>query len=62
VERFNRTLHNRMGLPTGLHQQPATHRRPAIMARLLQPPTQTQLPRTAPTHQPSDTNLMAGYT
>ena len=52
---------DRMGLPAGVHHQQRTHPSPANMARVLQPPTQTQLPRRTTTHHPSDTNLMAEY-
>ena len=61
VERFNRTLANRMGLPAGLHHQRRTHRSPCTMARRLQHSTTPQRPRRPPTHQPTVTNLMAEY-
>ena len=53
---------DRMGLPAGLHQQRRASRRPCTLARALQHSTPPQRTRRTPTHQPTATNLMAGYT
>ena len=47
VERFNRTLASRMGLPAGVHQQRRTRRRPGTLARPLQHSTTPHRPRQA---------------
>ena len=62
VERLNRTLANRVGLPAGLHQQHRTHRSPCPLDRVLQHSTPPQRTRRTPTDQPPVTNLTAGYT
>jgi hypothetical protein len=55
-------LCDRMDLPAGLPQQPATHPSPCRMARLLQHSPAPQRARRPTTDQPPATNLMTGYT
>ena len=52
----------RVGLPPGLHHQPAARRCTCALARALQHSTTPQRTRRTPTHQPTATNLMAEYT
>ena len=53
---------HRVGLPPDLPHQRRPHRRPCALARALQHSTTPQRTRRPPTHQPTVTNLMAGYT